>query len=150
MYFATVAATILALAPATILAAPAPAVMPTISNVWTLTGFKRVCDAGDNKCSWSFGVATYGTTPDSGVAGCKYDTFRADSDTGASQVSAGPVTCGAYTITSNWSDQFGAENGFTAMALKGYGKIVFPAYTDASLNGGKVVSPDLSFEIHNL
>ena len=64
-----------------------------------------------------------------------------------SEADGGPVNCGAYTITSGWSDQFGPENGFTTLSVvkEETREIVWPAYTDKQGDGGEVVVPDQSY-----
>jgi hypothetical protein len=50
--------------------------------------------------------------------------------------------CGSYTVTSGWSGQFGAGNGFTVLAVKDTtaNLIAYPSYTDNQLAGGAVVA----------
>ena len=63
------------------------------------------------------------------------------------QKAGGPGKCGAYTVTSGWSGQFGEGNGFTTLSVVDQAKklIVWPAYTDKQLAGGKVVKPDQAY-----
>ncbi|KAL2822758.1 hypothetical protein BDW59DRAFT_149103 [Aspergillus cavernicola] len=121
------------------LAAPAPAKSMMVANSeWTIESLKRVCNSADTECTWTFGI-----NPGSGSTDCTYVVEGSP----ASQASGGPSTCGDYTITSGWSDQFGAENGFTTLSVvnEGTRQIVWPAYNDAQLAGGNVVTPDQSY-----
>ncbi|KAL4864057.1 hypothetical protein BDV12DRAFT_176755 [Aspergillus spectabilis] len=119
--------------------APEPAKSMMVANTeWTITNMKRVCNAADTKCTWTFGI-------DNGSANTPC-TYVVNGST-ASQANGGPATCGPYTITSGWSGQFGPNNGFTTLSVvrAGSRRIVWPAYTDAQLSGGKVVKPDQSY-----
>ncbi|KAF3071387.1 hypothetical protein CFAM422_006253 [Trichoderma lentiforme] len=126
----------------TAFAAPTPAdkSMMAVVPEWTITNLKRVCNAGDTSCTWTFGVDTHVAT----ATPCTY-TVKATAK--ASQASGGPVTCGTFTITSSWSGQFGPNNGFTTFAVTDFSKklIVWPAYTDVQVQAGKVVSPNQSY-----
>ncbi|KAI1371101.1 small secreted protein [Hypoxylon crocopeplum] len=134
-----------ALLSATALAAPTPAAESTSAMAdvpqWTIEGMKRVCDAADTSCTWTFGIDTHlaAATP------CSF-TVKSGAKP-ASQTDWTGSTCGAYTVTSGWSDYFGPDNGFTTLSVIDYAKklIVWPAYTDKQLAGGAVVTPDLSF-----
>ncbi|KAL2837561.1 hypothetical protein BJY01DRAFT_220799 [Aspergillus pseudoustus] len=137
-----------ALASTAALAAPAPASssspaksMMVANTSWTITSLKRVCKKADTKCTWTFGIDT-GSGPNS-TTDCTYIVNGSP----ASEANGGPITCGAYTITSGWSDQFGADAGFTTLAVvnEGTRQIVWPAYTDKQLDGGQVVTPDQSY-----
>ncbi|GKU14751.1 unnamed protein product [Fusarium langsethiae] len=67
------------------------------------------------------------------------------------QRNGGPVKCGDYTVTSGWSGQFGPGNGFTTFSVvSSKRQIVWPAYTDKQVQGGKVVKPDQSYTPANL
>ncbi|KAL4863841.1 hypothetical protein BDV12DRAFT_176992 [Aspergillus spectabilis] len=122
------------------LATPSPAKsMMVANNDWTITSLKRSCNSTDTNCTWTFGIATgSGSTTD-----CTYIV----KGNPASQANGGPAQCGDYTITSGWSDQFGADNGFTTLSVVNgdIRQIVWPAYTDAQLADGKVVRPDQSY-----
>ncbi|KAL4877607.1 hypothetical protein BJY04DRAFT_221979 [Aspergillus karnatakaensis] len=123
------------------LAAPAPSESKSmmVSNTqWTITNLKRVCTAADTKCTWAFGINNgAATTP------CTYVVNGSP----ASQANGGPGTCGKYTVTSGWSGQFGPNNGFTTLSVVNQDsrQIVWPAYTDAQVKGGKVVKPDQAY-----
>ncbi|CAL5873169.1 uncharacterized protein PFLUO_LOCUS7438 [Penicillium psychrofluorescens] len=117
----------------------APVSMMTAGPEWTITNMKRVCNAKDTSCTWTFGIEI-----GSGVATpC---TFVVKGNE-ASEASGGPVKCGAFTVTSGWSGQFGPGNGFTTMSVVNDNtrKIAWPAYTDVQLDTEKVVKPDQSY-----
>lgn len=103
---------------------------------------KRTCANGT--CTWSFGILASGvSTP------C---TFKVKGAPATQTDSTGNV-CGPYTVSTGWSDQFGAQNGFTTLAVVNNAKkqIVYPAYTDKQLGvAGKVVKPDQSYAPANL
>ncbi|KAI6270045.1 hypothetical protein MCOR27_008150 [Pyricularia oryzae] len=119
-------------------AAAAP--VSTIAATWTVTGFKRTCNAADTVCKVEFGLN--GT-------GCSYEVKAASL---ASQASVNGVTCGPYQVTSGWSGQFGPGNGFTTWSVADWSKrlIAFPSYADRDIPNGKVVSPDRSFAVQAL
>ncbi|KAI4858696.1 small secreted protein [Hypoxylon rubiginosum] len=127
---------------ATALAAPTPAASKSaMADVaqWTIESLKRVCDAADTSCTWTFAVDTHvgAATP------CSFTVKGSP----ASQTDSSGSVCGPYTVSSGWSGQFGPGNGFTTLSVVDFSKklIVWPAYTDKQLAGGAVVSPDLSF-----
>lgn len=132
-----------ALLSATGLAAPTQARAGAISMMadtatWTITSLQRVANAADTNATWSFGINNgTATTPCTEVV----------TGSPASQTNGGPVTCGVYTVTSGWSGQFGAGNGFTTFAVvdSAAGLIIYPAYTDAQVSSGAVVTPDQSY-----
>ncbi|KAL4907230.1 hypothetical protein BDW74DRAFT_148768 [Aspergillus multicolor] len=118
------------------LAAPSPAKSMMVANTqWTITSLKRVCNAADTKCTWTFGIDTPSKSAD-----CTYVV-------NGSEVNGGPSNCGDFTITSGWSGQFGADAGFTTLSVVDNvsRQIVWPAYTDKQLDGGEVVKPDQSY-----
>jgi hypothetical protein len=153
-------AAIVAALSATALAAPAPEIevrqdgavnmMATAAPQWTITNMKRVCVRallpsqllviltaiqGSGVCTWTFGIDnTVKNTP------C---TFKVKGSPATQTDSSGNV-CGGYTVSSGWSGQFGAGNGFTTLAVVDNAKkqIIYPAYTDKQLASGKVVKPD--------
>jgi len=108
---------------------------------WTITAFKRACNGADTSCTISFGIDTH-LAP---VTPCTYTVTGAP----ASHATVGPVTCGAYTVTSSWSDFFGADKGFTTWSVSDWEKklIAYPSYSDADLVNGVLVSPDRSFAV---
>ncbi|KAK7416169.1 hypothetical protein QQX98_005366 [Neonectria punicea] len=123
-------------------AAPAPAneavSMMAATPQWTIQGLNRVCDKDDTICTWNFKINT-----GSGAAtACKY-VIKGKT---ASHANGGPTKCGTFTVTSNWSGQFGADKGFTTMSVVSSKKqIIYPSYTDKQLAGGKVVKPDQAY-----
>lgn len=106
---------------------------------WIVKSFLRTCNAGETSCTISFGIDTQ-TSP---VTNCSYTV----TGTPASRASTSGITCGAYTISSGWSGQFGPENGFTTWSIVDWSKrlIVWPAYTDRELVNGVAVTPDKSY-----
>ena len=147
MKFTAAVATLLA---GTALAAPAaqPAGVKSMATTqtWTITGLKRVCDSADDSCAWSFGIKA-GTT----TTACGFTVKKAGS-TPADQSPETGATCGAYTVTSGWSGQFGAGNGFTTLSVVNSAAklIAWPAYTDKQLAGGATVKPDQSYPVQSL
>ncbi|KAM0347690.1 hypothetical protein ACHAPU_004705 [Fusarium lateritium] len=114
--------------------------MMASSPQWTIRDAKRYCRSDDSICNWKFGIDTGSGTP----VVCKYDV----KGPGASKkTAAGPGTCGDFTITSGWSGQFGADQGFTTLSVVSNSKrqIIWPAYTDKQLAGAKIVKPDQSY-----
>ncbi|KAH8778384.1 hypothetical protein F5883DRAFT_449957 [Diaporthe sp. PMI_573] len=116
----------------------AEAVSMMAQATWTITGFKRVLNADNTVATWTFGVNNGATTTPCTevVKGAK-----------ASTLNGGPATCGPYTVTSGWSDQFGPGNEFTTFAVVDNTQrlIVYPAYTDKEVASGNVVTPDKSY-----
>ncbi|MCJ1321721.1 hypothetical protein MMC15_007066 [Xylographa vitiligo] len=117
------------------IAAAAPLEPRVSSSSWTMEAFTRTCpNAGSCKYAYSIYDGTT-TTP------CSYTIKVAN----ASTASYGPETCGAFTITSSWSGQFGPGNGFQTLAVKGEGYIIYPGYTDKQLTSGTTVTPDQKY-----
>ncbi|KAI1750244.1 hypothetical protein F4782DRAFT_509784 [Xylaria castorea] len=117
----------------------APAGIPN----WTMTGLKRVCNAADNSCAWSFGI---NTNTGAAATPCSFTVTGAP----ASQSNLNSATaCGTFSVTAGWSGQFGPGNGFTTLAVfnNANKQISWPAYTDAELAGGKAVNPDKSWAV---
>ncbi|KAH6660544.1 small secreted protein [Truncatella angustata] len=112
---------------------------------WTIESLKRTVNADDSVATWEFGIDTQ-----SGAAtACKFDVSgHPASQTGL----AAPATCGDFQVTTGWSDQFGADNGFTTLSVVNTATklIVWPSYTDAQLANGAVVTPDQSYTPANL
>ncbi|CAG7920947.1 unnamed protein product [Penicillium olsonii] len=104
---------------------------------WTIQNTKRVCNA--DACTWTFGINPGSGSPTQ----CTYVVKGKN----AAQANGGPSNCGAYTITSGWSGQFGEGQGFTTLSVVNNKarQIIWPAYTDKQLAGGKVVKPDQSY-----
>lgn len=137
----SVTAVLTTLLAASAMAAPAPS-----ANNWSIESMKRSCDKADTSCAWSFTVNNGAAkTP------CAY-TVKKTGNTPASQAPQNGAKCGPYTVTSGWSGQFGAGNGFTTLSVVDLGKkrIAWPAYTDKQLAGGKVVSPNQSYPVQSL
>ena len=128
---------------ATSLAAPAEPLENRAAEVsmmaagqWTITKMLRTCANGE--CKWSFGINDRVTnTP------CAFSVKGKP----ATQTNSTGNVCGAYTVSTGWSGQFGANNGFTTLAVANAAKkqIAYPAYTDAQLVNGKVVTPNQSY-----
>lgn len=123
-----------------VLAAPADSVsMMAAGPEWTMVNLKRVCNKANTACTWTFGIqiGSGAATP------CTYVV----KGNPASHANGGPSTCGKFTITSGWSGQFGPGNGFTTMSVVDdqTRQIIWPAYTDKQLQGGKVVKPNQSY-----
>lgn len=146
MHFSTIFLTALAAIPSS-LAAPAPvadiSMMSAAAPQWTIKSFVRTCNAANTSCKYSYSIDTH-----SGAAAtpCTYTV----GGNPASRASYNNVKCGTFTISSNWSGQFGAGNGFQTLAVVQGRTIVYPAYTDKQLVSGKVVSPDQSYAPQNL
>ncbi|KAL0255060.1 hypothetical protein SLS55_009587 [Diplodia seriata] len=140
MQFTTALLGLLA-ASTTAFAAPADLeakLMTAVASKWTVTDFTRSCNGGDTSCHVSFGV---NRNDGSAVQKCSYDVTGAP----ASKASYNSVACGAYTISSGWSGQFGADAGFSTLAVTDAKQIIYPAYTDKQLVNGQVVKPDQSY-----
>jgi len=134
-------------AASTVLAAPATSVsMMAASPEWTITNMKRVCNAKDTSCTWTFGIEV-GSDAAAATA-CTYVVKGAN----AADANGGPTDCGDYTITSGWSGQFGPGNGFTTFSVVNNTarQIIWPAYTDKQVKAGKVVKPNQSYAPANL
>lgn len=108
------------------------------ATTWTITNFKRAVNADNTVTTWTFGINNGQTT-----VACTEEVKGAQSST----LNGGPATCGQYTVTSGWSDQFGPGNEFTTFAVVDYNAklIVYPAYTDKEVASGNVVTPDKSY-----
>lgn len=145
-FSATALLALLAISPS--MAAPAadPAEVSMMASTpqWTIETMKRVCDSNDKSCTWTFKI----NTKQGAATPCTYVV----KGNPASRTNGGPSKCGAFTITSGWSGQFGPGNGFTTLSVVDQAKrlIVWPAYTDKQLAGGKVVKPDQSYAVTKL
>jgi hypothetical protein len=134
----------------TALAAPAPEPRAEVkamsaAQTWTIESMKRTCDAADAVCNWSFTVNAGGARQK-----CAYPVKKSGGKP-ASRSPQNGVDCGNYRVTSAWSGQFGEGQGFTTLSVvKNQKLIVWPAYTDKQLAGGKVVKPDQSYPVQNL
>ncbi|KAM0240157.1 hypothetical protein ACHAP5_008013 [Fusarium lateritium] len=122
-------------------AAPAAETVNMMASTpqWTIRDAKRYCRSDDSICNWKFGIDTGNGKPFE----CRYDVKGPK----ASKKAGGPSTCGDFTITSGYSDQFGADQGFTTLSVVSNSKrqIIWPAYTDKQLAGAKIVKPDQSY-----
>lgn len=109
------------------------------SSQWTIESLQRICNSDNTSCTWTFGI----DIGSGDVTPCTY-VVTADN---ASEANGGPSTCGDFTITSGWSGQFGEGNGFTTLSVvdNETHEIIWPAYSDAQLSGGQVVTPDQSY-----
>ncbi|KAI0104965.1 hypothetical protein GGR51DRAFT_520451 [Nemania sp. FL0031] len=128
---------------AAILSASAVFAAPAAIPNWTMTGLKRVCNAADTSCTWSFGINT-----NTGVAAtpCSFTVTGSPASNGNLNAAK---ACGTFSVTAGWSGQFGPGNGFTTLAVfnNANKQIAWPAYTDAELAGGKAVTPDKSWAV---
>ncbi|KAI1494856.1 hypothetical protein F5X96DRAFT_614769 [Biscogniauxia mediterranea] len=127
------------------LAAPVAEVKSmTAAGQWTVEGMKRVCDAADTSCTWTFAINT-GTAP---ATACSFTVTGSP----ASRTNSNGHVCGPYTISTGWDGQFGEGNGFTVLAVVDQAAklIAWPSYTDKQLAGGNVVTPDQSWAVSNL
>ncbi|KAI0875747.1 hypothetical protein GGS24DRAFT_499566 [Hypoxylon argillaceum] len=118
----------------------APAAIPG----WTMTGLKRVCNAADTSCTWSFGI---NTNTGAAVTPCSFVITGSPAD---HSNTSGTKACGTFSVTAGWSGQFGPGNGFTTLAVYNNAnkQIAWPAYTDAELgSAGAVVSPDKTWAV---
>lgn len=127
--------------------APAPAstevsMMAATVPQWTIKSFVRTCDNANTSCKYSYSIDTH-IAP---VTPCSYTV----TGNPASRVSYNNIKCGAYTISSAWSGQFGENNGFQTLAVTDGKVIIYPAYSDRQLVNGQVVSPDQSYTPQNL
>lgn len=147
MHFTT--ATISALFASLALAAPAPAPAEAVSMMasteWTIESLKRTVNADDTVSTWQFSIDTHAAAP----TACTFTVSGSpSSQTGLST----PAVCGDFQVTTGWSGQFGADQGFTTLSVVDTVNrlIVWPAYTDKQLAGGAVVTPDQSYTPANL
>ncbi|KAH8880613.1 hypothetical protein GQ53DRAFT_669453 [Thozetella sp. PMI_491] len=149
MQFST--ATVLSLLSALAVAAPSPRaeadVVSKAANVaqWTIEGFGRICNYPVmSQCGWGF---TINTNDGTAKTPCSFSTFQ-DGSVTADHTPQKGATCGRFTVTSAWSDQFGPGNGFTTLSVIDYkaSLIVFPAYTDNQLTTVPV-KPDQSYPV---
>ncbi|KAK1702204.1 hypothetical protein CaCOL14_011990 [Colletotrichum acutatum] len=108
---------------------------------WTIEAFTRTCNAEDTSCDYSFNINTHIADP----TACKFTTTGAPASRAASN-----AKCGAFTVTSGWSGQFGPDAGFTTFSVTDQKLIVWPAYTDKQLVNGQAVNPDQSYAPQNL
>ncbi|KAM3513780.1 hypothetical protein MY11210_002593 [Beauveria gryllotalpidicola] len=123
-------------------AATASAAAPLETRVpdWIIQGLSRSCDGQDSSCTWNFAINNQETAP----TACTY-VVNASNGKPASRSVGGPVQCGDYRITSDWSGQFVV--GFTTFAVLDTTKnlIAYPAYNDDEIAAGNV--PDKPFHV---
>lgn len=145
MQFTTAFLAILATASST-LAVPTPEANADVSmmasaQTWTMQSFKRTCGGG--VCTYDYSV---NLNDGSAATHCNYQVKGSP----ATRASYQNVKCGAFTIGSNWSGQFGDGNGFQTLSVVKGQQIIYPAYTDKQLVSGVVVKPDQSYTPQNL
>lgn len=143
MQFTTAIIAVLATAGSS-LAAPAPEPAADVSmmataSTWTMQNFERTCGGG--VCTYDYSVFD-----GSAATHCNYKV----TGNPATRASYQNVKCGAYTIGSTWSGQFGEGQGFQTLSVVKGKQIIYPAYTDNQLVSGKVVKPDQSYTPQNL
>jgi len=147
MQFTTTALALIA-ASASVMAAPldarAVSGMAAVPN-WVIKSFTRTCNAADTACTVSFGIDT---ADGAAVRACKYKVKGAP----ASRTRVDPLACGPYSVSSDWSGQFGEGNGFTTWAVSDWSKrrIAYPSYSDADVPNGTAITPDRSFAVHSI
>ncbi|KAL8939949.1 MAG: hypothetical protein Q9216_003075 [Gyalolechia sp. 2 TL-2023] len=144
MHLSTIFLSALAAIPS--LAAPAPtpelSMMAASAPLWTIKSFVRTCNDANTSCTYSYSIDTQ-----SGAATpCTYIV----AGNPAARASYNNVQCRSFTLSSNWSGQFGPDNGFQTLAVVQGRTIIYPAYTDKQLVNGQVVSPDQSYAPQNL
>lgn len=139
MQFTTILLGALAAA-STSMAAPVEGarLMTATASQWTVQAFTRTCDQADKSCHITFGI---NRNDGSAAQNCDFNVNGAP----ASRASFNNVACGPYTLSANWSGQFGEGNGFTTLAVTDRKQIIYPAYTDKQLVNGQRVSPDQSY-----
>ncbi|TLD23067.1 hypothetical protein PspLS_07140 [Pyricularia sp. CBS 133598] len=112
----------------------------TIANATTLLLYTTAMHGHDGddkeKCRWSFTVVTQ----QRGRQRCSFEAGR--------RASVAEVGCGGhFAVSGSWSGQYGEGQGFTTLSVVDRERklIVWPAYRDSQLEGGKVVRPDQSY-----
>lgn len=119
-----------ALAATSASAAPTSVQSMSVGQEWTVQHAKRSCDEGDNTCTWDWIIDDHAKP-----IHCNFVTKRYGRTPASRGINQGPQKCGPYVTTSNYSDQFGPGNGFTALAIvdQSRGVKIFPAYNDKEL-----------------
>ena len=134
-------------AASTSFAAPTPGAdsvsMMDAGASWTMQSFKRVCNAASTSCAYSWSINLNNGTP---ATPCAYTV----TGNPAQHATYENVKCGAFVVGSTWSGQFGAGHGFQTLSVVKGNQIIYPAYTDTQLQGGKVVSPNQSYTPQNI
>lgn len=108
---------------------------------WTIENFKRTCGPKGKLCTYDYGINANGQ-----VQHCNYEVGGSP----ASRASYNNVKCGPYTVSSNWSGQFGEGQGFQTLAIVNGKQIIYPAYTDNQLASMQAVKPDQSYTPQSL
>ncbi|KAM0273273.1 hypothetical protein ACHAQH_008342 [Verticillium albo-atrum] len=145
MHFPTVAV-FAALLSGSALAAPTTGNVKSmaVASTWTIENTRRACKGTD--CTWTFSINTGSSnTP------CTFHTKQVGS-TPPSRAPGAAQKCGAYTVTSGWSGQFGEGQGFTTLSVVNQAtkQIVWPAYTDKQLAKAVTVKPNQSYPVQAL
>ncbi|KAI0197867.1 hypothetical protein F4808DRAFT_463406 [Astrocystis sublimbata] len=128
---------------AAILSATSVFAAPTAANSWTLTDVKRVCNAKNTICAWSFGI---NANDGKAATACEFQVLGSPASHSDLKKA---VTCGPYSLTAGWSGQFDPKNGFTTIAVSNGAKkqIAWPSYTDAELASGNAVKPNRNWAV---
>ena len=123
--------------------AAVPVRLMALNSTMTIESMQRTCDYTDTLCHWSFVIAVDGARTE-----CAYDITMSGT-TGARYSANAGVQCGCFTVTSNWSGQFGPNDGFITLSIVDYpqGTIAWPAYRDDQLDSGHAVAPDQSYPV---
>ncbi len=82
-----------------------------LANTWTMEGFTRTCPS-QTSCDYRFTLNTNDGGP---LNQCAYNV---QGDNAATQSYSG-IKCNVFTIGSNWSGQFGPNQGFQTLSVVG-------------------------------
>ena len=116
------------------------------SNTWTIQSFQRVCATDGGPCNYSYAInVNDGSEPTE----CAYTITGSIEDPPARKTYQ-DIYCGDFRIGSTWSGQFGDDQGFQTLSVVNGAEIIYPAYTDAQLASGGVVTPDQSYQTQAL
>ncbi|KAK4176184.1 hypothetical protein QBC36DRAFT_214490 [Triangularia setosa] len=121
--------------------------VPSLAEVWTIQGARRVCTLDDSECVWTFTISTnyvYAPVP------CTVKSYSdAERKVAASQNNVEGAACGPYRVSAGWSSVFGVDNGFTVLTVADLERkmAVYPAYEDKRVEEGEVVVPDLRLPV---
>lgn len=151
MHFTTILAALVSGSMTT--AIPTASVTTTANSTtpWTIKSLRRVCNSADTECQWSFGIDTHKSTGGADRDEPTNCAYIVEGDP-ASHTNGGVSPCGPFTVSSGYDGQLGTttkpKQGFTVLAIAHPVRrlIVWAAYTDEQLQGGKVVSPDQTYE----
>ncbi|KAJ1323352.1 hypothetical protein MN608_11501 [Microdochium nivale] len=143
-----VLAGVAAAAPATRAASGSVSMMASAVPQWTIENMKRTCNAADTSCDWSFGIQNNRVAGAAAVP-CAF-TIKSGAKP-ASKTDGAGFKCAFFTVSEGYSDQFGPENAFITLSVANFDTrlIAFPAYTAKELAGGRVVSPNKSYQPQN-